>query len=110
MEYKNICNDCSEQCKLHDFEDEYNCPKHYGVLKSTLIPLIKDKLAFSAISKNIELKEENYNVLIKQGIENYIDTHIPYNNDGTKVVMTLDEVIDEMIFEEIDSVSLKENE
>jgi hypothetical protein len=108
MEIKDVCSYCKEKCKLNENDKDSDCPIYYRVFKTNLIPFIESKIILDSLFKKLAPTKEDWDSLIKQGIEYYIDTHIPYNDDGTRVTMTLEEVIEEIIFEELDDISLEE--
>ena len=110
MEIKDVCNYCKEKCKLNENNKDSDCPIYYGIFKTVLIPFIESKIILDGIFGKFAPSKEDYNNFIKQGIEYYIDTHIPYNDDGTRTTMTLEDVIEEVIFEELDGINLKEEE
>ena len=110
MEIKDVCSYCKEKCKLNENDKDSDCPIYYGVFKTDLIPFITSKIILDGLFEKLAPTEEDYNSLIKQGIKYYIDTHISCNDDGTRATMTLEEVIEEIIFEELNDINLKEEE
>lgn len=93
MNIKKVCQYCSENCAFHEGNED--CPIYCTINKQKLISLLIDKIIIDGLVP-ATVDKDNYESLIKQGIQNYINNNIPYNENGTKVELTLSQVIDEL--------------